>query len=414
MLKLLDTSILHNGTEFQSAPTSSFKNRIINGDMRVDQRLGGNIYSYVQYATGSFATYGAVDRWMTFTGGTYANVKSQQISVDFSGAPFKTALKISEVGNGVHSGGGAMALIHRIEDTNICDLVGKKLTLSFYHAWINVPSGSSANLIVKLATPTSGRPNDYGTYDTNTSNFPHQVTTFYTNTLTAPILQSPCYYTIEIASLPKEAVNGLEITFESSQYDGSNHSWWLSGVQLEAGAAASPYEILPYNTQLELCQRYCYAFGGKPNGPTFLPGDFWYSGYTGQAAQPGSGGGSYAPTGSDLIYPNWNIRFPIPLRSDEWTLSTYTSGGSSVNFSASWSTNGTNFQGIAYYGIFLNICTPAYKSRYWADLYLTANSGYNFGNRRIVQAPATSLTLEYQTYPNPAANYWTVSFMSEL
>jgi hypothetical protein len=45
-------------------------------------------------------------------------------------------------------------------------------------------------------------------------------------------------------------VNGL---------DNTNNKFWLTGVQLELGSVATPFEVKPYASELLACQRYCYA-----------------------------------------------------------------------------------------------------------------------------------------------------------
>jgi hypothetical protein len=39
----------------------------------------------------------------------------------------------------------------------------------------------------------------------------------------------------------------------------SGATWYITGVQLEEGTAASPFENRLYGTELALCQRYCYV-----------------------------------------------------------------------------------------------------------------------------------------------------------
>jgi hypothetical protein len=40
--------------------------------------------------------------------------------------------------------------------------------------------------------------------------------------------------------------------------DSTSNEWYVTGVQLEAGTAASDFEFLPYDVNLQRCQRYYY------------------------------------------------------------------------------------------------------------------------------------------------------------
>ena len=49
----------------------------------------------------------------------------------------------------------------------------------------------------------------------------------------------------------------------------TSHTFFLTGVQLEVGRIATPFEHRSYGEELQLCQRYYYAFqraGGDPLG----------------------------------------------------------------------------------------------------------------------------------------------------
>jgi hypothetical protein len=47
------------------------------------------------------------------------------------------------------------------------------------------------------------------------------------------------------------------VTGSVAPFATSGATWYITGVQLEEGTAASPFENRLYGTELELCQRYC-------------------------------------------------------------------------------------------------------------------------------------------------------------
>ena len=50
--------------------------------------------------------------------------------------------------------------------------------------------------------------------------------------------------------------------------DHTDNNFWITGVQLETGTAASDFEFLPYDVQLERCQRYFTKISPKLNSVT--------------------------------------------------------------------------------------------------------------------------------------------------
>ena len=51
--------------------------------------------------------------------------------------------------------------------------------------------------------------------------------------------------------------------------DSTANEWYITGVQLEAGTSASDFEFLPYDVNLERCQRYFISYGGDNSYETF-------------------------------------------------------------------------------------------------------------------------------------------------
>jgi len=111
--------------------------------------------------------------------------------------------------------------------------------------------------------------------------------------------------------------------------DSTSNEWYVTGVQLEAGTAASDFEFLPFDVNLRRCQRYfqqivqnSYLAGGRANNtdgvwgvklftgtplraaPTIDAGTYQY--YYGDA---GNGAISSSVTASNIVTDNTGVSF---------------------------------------------------------------------------------------------------------
>ena len=194
---------------------SSFKrNRIINGNMLIWQR-----------GTTGTSGYTSVDRWQ---GGSTATF-NQSSDVP---AGFKYSLSFSI------ASASYVTAIQNIESVNCYDLVGQSCTVSF---WAKSSSGTS-NLAVELL------------YATASDNFA-SVTSITLNTVSASPSSAWTYYTTTFTSLPANIANGLQVRI-SRQNGASASTTLITGVQLEQGSVATPFERPLYSKQLADCQRY--------------------------------------------------------------------------------------------------------------------------------------------------------------
>lgn len=204
-----------------AAMSSSFlRNRIINGDMRVDQRNAGA----AQTITSGSTPY-TVDRWIAYGNG--ASITSQQVA---GTGPFPKALQFTGASS------VSQALIRqRIESLNTSDLSGATITIQAY-VW-----GSAAGTVnMTLYYPT--------VIDNHTSQTTIVDTAF-------SITTTPTLFTFVVTSLPSGVLNGLEVRFTYGAI-GAGVTRTITGVQLEVGTVATPFERQLYNAQLAQCQRY--------------------------------------------------------------------------------------------------------------------------------------------------------------
>jgi hypothetical protein len=219
---------------FVPAAAFSFRNKIINGAMGIDQRNAGA----AQTITAAAARAYTIDRWYTYCTG--ANVTGQQIA---GTAPnqfnyqFTGAASVTKIG-----------FAQRIENSNSQDLAGTTATLAV----------DLANSLLTTVTWTAWYANTNNTFGSLVSPTRTQIATG-TFTVTSTLTR----YSTNI-SIPAAATTGIEVEFSvAAQTSGT---WTIGEAQLEAGSVATPFEHRPIGAELALCQRYYYKiFPGATN-----------------------------------------------------------------------------------------------------------------------------------------------------
>jgi hypothetical protein len=214
------------GAALNNAPNSvGFRNRIINGDMRIAQRgTSATITAGSTIAAG----YSTVDRFYVYCTG--ANVTAAQVAGSGSNQnrfQITGAASVTAVGVG-----------QRIEQFNSYDLSGQVATLSV----------DLANSLLTTVTWTAYYATTANTFGTLASPTRTQIATG-TFTVTSTVTR----YTTNI-TIPSAATTGIEIVLTvGAQTSGT---WTIGNMQLEVGSVATPFERRPYGTELALCQRY--------------------------------------------------------------------------------------------------------------------------------------------------------------
>ena len=251
-----------------NSPYSTFRNRIINGDMRIDQRNAGasvNLSATSQYT---------IDRWDVRLGTSTGSTTQQSTTAP---AGFTNSLLLT-IGTGASpsASAGTGYLDQTIEGFNTADLGwgaagAKTITLSF---WVRSSLTGSFGVCVtndgiNPSYPTSYTINSANTWEYKTITVPGPTTgTFNTNNAGGIRL----FFDWGNGSNFK----GTADTWANADYRGgatgtssicatSGATWYITGVQLEVGSVATPFERRPYGTELSLCQRYFYLHSGSTN-----------------------------------------------------------------------------------------------------------------------------------------------------
>ena len=214
------------------------RNRVINGSMQVWQRG-------VSYAVQNSWGYGSVDRWAFAMGGTPAATASQVAS---GLAGFQYAVKLAR--NSAATSTGQIYTDHVIENANTVSLQGQTVTLSFYaKAGANF-SASSNTLMVALYTGTGG--------DSNSSSTSMGGWTGATQPINGSCNLTTSWVRYSFTgTIPANATNiGLMLSYLPTGTAGADDALYFTGVQLEIGSVATPFDYRHYGQELQLCQRY--------------------------------------------------------------------------------------------------------------------------------------------------------------
>jgi hypothetical protein len=252
----------------------SFKNKIINGDMRVRQRgSSASLTGTHQYLT--------MDRWVarqaTLTTATgFWSAGTSNLPLGFQACGIL----------GRPSGGsnvGVLEVLYAMETTDSIPLQGQIVTVSFYaKAGVNFSSsGNLLNLSMFSGTGTDQSPGLMGVWTGVTApiGVSQQLTTSWQRYSFSGTVPSNCTQI------------GLYFNYTPTGTASGDDSFYITGVQLEASATATEFERRPIGTELALCQRYydkSYSFGVDPATSTTsgmvaaiqeeAVGATWYSG----------------------------------------------------------------------------------------------------------------------------------------
>jgi hypothetical protein len=246
-----------------------FRNRIINGDMRIAQRGTSNVwsgFSVLEYIPN-------VDRWKV--GGSVTGVLTMyQNTLAVVDAPYQQGLRYASniVVNsaGTSSGWSFFQVIegYNFADANWGTPFGVPITLSF---WVKSSIAGPFTFHILSGGVDYSYLTPYTIYNTNTWEYktltiapPPNGSTFTTTTGSWASIQ----FRFAGGSSPATAgwIAGIYQKFAGTVnlHDVQGATWTVTGVQVEKGTVATPFEFRNYAQELALCQRYyeqSYAAG---------------------------------------------------------------------------------------------------------------------------------------------------------
>jgi hypothetical protein len=338
----------------QDTTFGGMRNRIINGNMVVDQRNVGNSQTF-----SSDGVYG-IDRWQMY-GYPYnaSSTTMQQVSPPTALSGFTSCMKVTSTGANTLNSLSYTSVCQQIEGLNTIDLAwgtasAKPVTLSFwvYSSLTGTFGGSLQNSVRSRSYPFTYTISSANTWEQKTIIIPGCTDGAWVVTSGVGIqvgFQTGVGATYSgTATGSWQNANYWGATGATNMITTNGATFYLTGVQLEKGSAASAFEQLHYGHILALCQRYFSKSFGQGTAPSNGSSGTTFSTYTGIYSSPlyRPGGGGTPPTANDTTTPPSQfgspILFPVIMRvtpsvtlygnsSSQWF------GQGAGNTSGSWS-----------------------------------------------------------------------------
>jgi hypothetical protein len=320
-------------------PLSGARNRIINGDCRIDQRYAGasiTVSGDPQYT---------LDRWYGARGTVpnFTAIRSGSAPVGF------TSSYLITMGSGTAPGTSGYASIgQRIEGFNTSDLLwgtanAKPVTLSF---WVNCSVSGTFGVSFRNNNADTTYCTTYTINSTNTWEY---------KTVTVPGVTTGTWFTdnrwgIEpvwdlgvgtqysgTAGQVNSGSNYFGVTGTTKLSSTTGATFYITGVQLESGTVGTPFERRSYGQELALCQRYY-----QQSNP-LVAASALYNTNTGYVYQP-----AWNYSGSNGIV--GQVRLPVVMRAAP-TIAIYVAQGQTTSagklniYQGSWQTADAGIEG---------------------------------------------------------------------
>jgi hypothetical protein len=253
---------VQSGILADSTQTYGMKNRIINGDMRIDQRNAGS-----QITPSTSGNY-TLDRW-AFSFGQASKFNIQQNGGGVTPpAGFNNYLGAT-VAAAVSSGADDYFILHQtIEGYNIADWAwgtasAQPVTISFWvRSSLTGTHGGCFRVVNSTywSCPFSYTITSANTWEYKTVTIPAQTFFAITTTNNGPLM---IFFDLGVGANNKAAngwASGNKLASSASTVSvvgTSGATWYITGVQVEKGSTATQFDYRSYGTELQLCQRYC-------------------------------------------------------------------------------------------------------------------------------------------------------------
>jgi hypothetical protein len=340
---VIDASGGNTATINSMTPTADslqgFRNRIINGDMRIDQRNAG---ASVTIATSGTYT---LDRWVGWASPTSKYSIEQTITGVAAPTGFTEYLGVTSLSAYSITSGDFFTVNQPIEGFNVADLAwgsasAKTVTLSF---WVRSSLTGTFGGSVQNNAQNRSYPFTYTISAANT--WEQKSVTIAGDTSgtwgTGNGVGIRLHIGLGVGSTYSgtagswAGTNYLSATGATSVVGTNGATFYITGVQLEVGSVATPFERRDYGRELIMCQRYLPAVSYAGSTYVGIGAGFTESTTQGRFVVQLPVSARTAPTGMTVSSAG---HFSIFTTGASYTVSSFTFEGGSNN-SAYFSAN---------------------------------------------------------------------------
>jgi hypothetical protein len=233
---------------------AGMRNRIINGGMDIAQR--GT--SFAAIADDAYS----MDRWQWGQGGAMVCTVTQ--STDVPNNTFQSSCKVDVTTVDSSIAADDRANIQQtIEGYNVRDLIGTTFTLSF---WVKSPKTGTHCISFRNGIPDRSFVKEYTIISANS--WEYKTLTISGGLITAGTwnwtsgrglyisFTLACGSTYQTTADAWQTGNFIATANQVNVMDNTANDFFITGVQLEPGAVATPFERRIFGQELALCQRY--------------------------------------------------------------------------------------------------------------------------------------------------------------
>ena len=249
------SSLEVNGVQYPTAGALSNRNLVINGDMNVAQR--GTSFTVTDAYT--------LDRYK-FKENTAGAATVTQSSTAPDGFSYSLKVDVTTADTSISSTDHGI-LMHSVEGYNFAQAdfgssAAKKVTLSF---WVRSNKTGTYGVAFQNSAQNRSRVKEYTISSADT--WEHKTITLDEDTagtwlttsgigvkLTWGLMGGSTYATSDVSNW--KTTNVFLTSNQVNLFDSTSNEWYLTGVQLEVGTRATPFEHRSYGDELQKCKRY--------------------------------------------------------------------------------------------------------------------------------------------------------------